>query len=246
MMERKINKMLVLALILSVVFGLAAFLMRDYPHASEAGGVFTFPIAEYLDIDLQRLDISLIPYDGDELKVEYKNDRPLEFEMGDNELIITEDATFVVSLFAGKRSEFGVKIYLPRVDYREISLFTGTGNADVGRISCQKLSAVTETGDITVDGAECMLSLSTGSGRISTDINKIVHDSDIINRSGDTELILPPKSSVAIDFKTKDGECETDLINGDISGSYFYAFNGGRRQINVTAEHGKLVIKERN
>ncbi len=95
--------------------------------------------------------MSLIPYDETEIRVEYKNDRPLEFEIGDNELMITENVKFVVSLFAGDRSDNGVKIYLPKTAYRDISIYTGTGSVSVGNISCKKLSAVTETGDITVE-----------------------------------------------------------------------------------------------
>ena len=244
-MEKKINKFLVISLVLGVLFGGVAFLFRNSPHASEAGGEFTFPLLEYLDIDLQRLGVELILYDEEEITVEYKNDRPLDMEIGDNTLSITESSDFIVSLFAGKRSEFGVKLYLPRTRYREITLYTATGEINVYGIECQKLSAVTESGDINVEGMGYLASLVTTSGNIRADITDVVKDTDILNRSGDIELTLPPESSVAIDFMTKDGECKTDMISGQIYGDYLYAFNGGRRQISVTAEHGTLIFNER-
>lgn len=244
-MEKKINKFLIISLILGSLFGGAAYFFRNSPHASEAGGEFTFPPLEYLDIDLQRLDVELIPYDGEEIIVDYKNDRPLDMEVGDNTLTITESDDFIVSLFAGKRSEFGVKIYLPSKKYREITIYTATGAVDVSGIECQKLSAVTESGDITVSDMSYLASLVTTDGKISADMTDVVNNTDILNRSGDIELALPPESSVAIDFRTKDGECVTDMISGQIYGNYLYAFNGGRRQISVTAEHGTFVFKEK-
>ena len=244
-MEKKINKFLVVSLILGLLFGGAAYFFRNSPHASEAGGEFTFPPLEYLDIDLQRLGVELIPYDGEEIVVDYKNDRPLDMEIGDNTLTITESDEFIVSLFAGKRSEFGVKIYLPSKKYREITIYTATGAIDVYGIECQKLSAVTESGDITVSDIGYLASLVTTGGKISADMTDVVNNTDILNRNGDIELALPPESSVAIDFRTKDGECVTDMISGQIYGDYLYAFNGGRRQISVTAEHGTFVFKEK-
>lgn len=244
-MEKIINRWLVIALVLGALFGGIAFWLKDSPHASEAGGEFTFPLLEYLDIDLQRLDVELIPYDKEEITVEYKNDRPLEMEIGDNILTITESTKFVVSLFAGKRSEFGVKIYLPKTVYRDIAIYTATGRVNVAGVDCVKLSAVTESGDIIIEDMDYTASLATTDGNIYADISVVVRDTDILNRKGDIELVIPPESSIAIDFKTKDGECNTDLISGQIFGSYLYAFNGGRKQISVTAEHGTFVFKER-
>ena len=244
-MEKKINKFLVVSLILGLLFGVAAYLFRNSPHASEAGGEFAFPPLEYLDIDLQKLGVELIPYDGEDIIVDYKNDRLLDMEIGDNTLTITESDDFIVSLFVGKRSEFGVKIYLPSKKYREITIYTATGAIDVSGIECQKLSAVTESGDITVSDMDYLASLVTTSGKIRADITEVVKDTDILNRSGDIEITIPPECSVAIDFRTKDGECVTDMISGQVYGDFLYAFNGGRRQISVTAEHGTFVFNEK-
>lgn len=244
-MEKKINKFLVLSLVLGALFGGAAYFFRDFPHASEAGGEFTFPKLEYLDIDLQKLDVELIPYDGEEIAVDYKNDRPLDMEIGDNTLTVTESSRFIVSLFAGKRSEFGVKIYLPRARYRDITIYTASGAINVSGVTCRKLSAVTESGDINVSDIDYLASIISTSGSIRADITDVVKDTDILNRSGDIDITLPPESSVAIDFMTEDGECHTDMISGEIYGDYIYAFNGGKRRISVTAEHGTFTFNER-
>lgn len=245
-MEKKINRLLIIFLVLAAVFGGVAFWFRDLPHDSGTEDVLTFPLQEYLSIDIQRLNVSIIPSDEEEIRVEYKNERPLIFEIGDNELMISEDVKFVVKLFADDRSDYGVKIYLPRTDYRDISIYTGTGRINVGEISCQKLSAVTETGDINIESMDYLSSVTSTSGRITANIARIVAETSFLNRDGDIDIVLPPESSVAVDYKTKDGECNTDMISGKIFGSYLYAFNGGRRRIEVTAEHGTFSFTERN
>ena len=244
-MEKFVNKCLVITLALTVLFGGIAFLFRNFPHASEAGGEFSFPLLEYLDIELQKLDVSIIPYDEDDITVEYKNDRPLDFEIGDNKLTITESNKFVVSLFSGKRSEFGVKIYLPKTVFRDITMYTGTGSINIDNIDCAKLSAITESGDISVKNMGYQAALSTTSGNINLDVGYIVRGTSILNREGNIDLAVPKESSFSVDFQTEDGECKTELFNKQIHGDYLYSFNGGQKQIEVIAEHGTLNIKER-
>lgn len=237
--------MLIVSLILAAAFAGLAFMFRDYPHESVAGGEFTFPLQQYLDIDLQRLDVSLIPYDGEEIVVEYKNDRPLEMEIGDNELKITESDEFIVSLFAGSEAEFGVKLYLPETAYRDISIYTATGSVNVGSFECEKLTAITESGDITLQSVTYPLSLSTTKGRIYADMEEVIGGSEILDREGSIDLIVPSEISFAVDFKTKDGQCRSDLIRQQIYGDFLYSFNGGKQQISVTAEHGTFTFNER-
>lgn len=244
-MEKIINRALIASLILAAAFGGLAYLFRNYPHASAAGGEFTFPLLQYLKVDLQRLDVNVVPYDGGEITLVYKNDRPLEIEIGDNELKITESDKFIVSLFAGSEAEFGLTIYLPRAEYREISIFASTGSISVGETVCRKLLAVTESGDIAIRGASYPFSLSTMSGNISAELNSVADGSDILDRTGDVELTVPPESSFAIDYGTKDGKCVSGLIRMQIEGDYLYSFNGGKQQISVTAEHGTFTFDER-
>ena len=62
-MEKRINKCLAAAFALALLFGGIAFLLRNAPHSSGAGGAFTFPLLEYLNIELRRLDVRFIPDD---------------------------------------------------------------------------------------------------------------------------------------------------------------------------------------
>ena len=227
----------------AALFGGIAYLLRNTEHDTVAEGERSFDVYEYIDIDLQRLDVTMIPYDGEEIRVSYKNNLPLAFDIGDNRLSITESEDFVVSLFAGKESEFGLYLYLPRRSFRDITINGGTGDVKIGRVDSSRISVLTESGDIICEDMVSLGRLTTTSGYISVDFEYIVPETEIFSRKGNVDIALPEEDSVAVDFKTDFGECFTDLWNGHAYGDHTYSFNGGDRVIHATVENGTLTIK---
>lgn len=241
-MERIVNKMLAVTFAGAVVFGLISFMLRNTDHDILAQGEEEFDQYEYIDINLQKLGVTVIPYDGDTIKVMYKNDLPLKFEIGDNSLSISDSTDFVVSLFAGRESEFGLYLYLPRKSYREISIITGTGGVKIGRVDSRELTILTESGDILCEDMVSLGKLTTTSGYINVNFEYVISGTEIMSRRGDVEIKLPQESSVAVDFRTDTGECHTDLWSGQVYGSRVYSFNGGDKQIIAAVERGILNI----
>lgn len=244
-MEKVINILLIGTLLGALIFGALAYHFRNAEHDSVTEGEYSFPVCDYIDIDLLKLPVTVVPYDGDEIVVAYKNDLPLSIETGDNSLMITESDMFVISLFAGGEAEFALNLYLPRRTYREIYIYTGNGTVRIGGVDCQKFSALTEGGDIICKGMNSLLNITTTSGFISVDFNTVVSDSEILSRNGNVELILPKDSSVAVDFETETGHCETNLWGGLIPGSYMFSFNGGDKLVHAVLDKGVLTIKEK-
>lgn len=242
-MEKSINKLLFFTFIGAVFFGGLAFLFRNAKHDSIQQGDVNFELCEYIDIDLQKMPVKMIPYDGDDIRIVYKNDLPLDMTVGDNRLSITESKELVFSFFAGRESEFGITLYLPELSYREISVYTGTGDINVGRIDSGKMILGTETGDIVCNQAVSLLSVSTTSGFIAANIDYVVNGTEILSRRGDVLISLPTGASAAVDFETESGQCITELWNGKPHGSYSYSFNGGSDRIHAVVEKGTLTIK---
>lgn len=241
-MERIVNKMLAVTFAGAVVFGLISFMLRNTDHDILAQGEEEFDQYEYIDINLQKLGVTVIPYDGDTIKVMYKNDLPLKFEIGDNSLSISDSTDFVVSLFAGRESEFGLYLYLPRKSYREISIITGTGGVKVGRVDSRELTILTESGDILCEDMVSLGKLTTTSGYINVNFEYVISGTEIMSRRGDVDIKLPQESSVAVDFRTDTGECHTDLWSGQVYGNRVYSFNGGDKQIIAAVERGTMTI----
>ncbi|MCM1164926.1 MAG: DUF4097 domain-containing protein [Lachnospiraceae bacterium] len=241
-MEKIVNKLLAVTFVFAAVFGLAAFLLRNTEHDSVAEDEREFELYEYIDVDLQRLDVTVIPYDGEGIRVTYKNDLPLVFEIGDNRLSITESTDFVVSLFAGREAEFGLYLYLPRRSFRGIAINTGLGDVKIGRIDSMELTVLTESGDILCEDMVSFGKLTTTSGYININFEYIVSGTEILSRRGDVDIALPAESSVSVDFQTDTGECRSDLLSGQVYGSRVYSFNGGDKLITAAVERGILTI----
>jgi hypothetical protein len=245
-MGRIINRLLVITAALAIAFGGLAYIFRDAEHDNAQVFDKTFPLCEYIDMDILRLNVTVIPYDGNNIRISYKNDVPLDIELGDNRLSVSESSDFVISVFAGSEAEFGLYLYLPEdVFYHEITIYTGSGNVNFGGFDSEKVTIITNSGDISCENAHSLTSIVTGSGYVSLDFDKVVAESSISSRSGDAEIVFPHDGSVALDFETELGLCETDLIKGQLYGNYMYSFNGGDTLIHAFMEKGTLKIKER-
>lgn len=244
-MEKKINRAIVVTMLCAVLFAGIAFLFRNSPYETAASADKTFDMCEYIEVDLLRLNVEIAPYDGDEIRICYKNDLPLEIKHGDNRLTISESDRFVVSLFPGAGVEFGLEIYLPEKSYREISVSNGSGSVDIGRIDSRKLVVSTESGNIFCRDTVSQCNIATEEGYISADFETVIDGCEIQSRKGNAEIFIPEKSSVAVDFETEKGECETDLYIGEVHGSYKYSWSGGDNCIHAIVQQGKLTISER-
>lgn len=244
-MEKVINRLMIIALAAAVLFGAAAFHYRNAEHDSAYREELSFPMYEYIDIDLLKLPVTMIPYDKDKISVSYTSDLPLIFSTGDNLLKVTESEKFVISLFAGNRHDYGLYIYLPDRLFRDINIYTGAGSVSVGRIDCNNLSVITNSGDIRCDNLISQGSFTTTSGSISVNFNEIITEAELFSRRGDAEIQFPKKSSVAVEFETLTGSCVTDLWEDSVMGSNVYSYNGGKNVIKATLEKGTLTIKEK-
>ncbi len=222
-----------------------AFLFPGESLGSVKSGSKSFPLCEYINIDLLKTNVELIPWENDSIRMEYQNDVPLTAEIGDNSLNISESSEFVISLFAEKSSERYMKLYLPREYYRDILIYTVSGSVELGAVDSEKLTVVTNSGDIVSENTRSLSSFTTASGNIVLGFYRVIPGSSILSRSGNAEISFPKGSSVALDFETDTGVMSTDLIRGNYAGSYMYSFNGGGALIHASLEKGVLTVLER-
>lgn len=243
--ERSVNRWLIITGILAAVFAAAAFLFQGQSLGSAKEGDEYFPLCEYISIDLLKTDVMIIPYEDDKIRFIYRNDVPLTAEIGDNSLTITESSEFVISLFAGDASDYGMYLYLPREYYRDILIYTASGNVILGDVDSEKITVVTNSGNISSENTRSLCSFATGSGDIVLDFYSVIPGSSIQSRTGNAEIVFPKGSSVALDFETDTGELKTDLISGSYPGSYMYSFSGGGKLIHASLESGVLTVREK-
>lgn len=239
--EKAVNRLMIVTAAFALAFGAGAYHFRNAPHAGAYEDELEVSLCEYIDIDVLRLNVSVIPYDGDRIRISYTNDLPLIIEKGDNSLSISESDEFVISILA-ESARFGMTVSLPRDIYREITVSTGSGSVSLGALDAERISVSTGSGAVDSEGTRSLVYLSSGSGDITVDFEAVIPESTVITRSGNADILLPKGSSVALDFETETGACECDLIAGRVVGSYMYSINGGRDLIHATLEQGTLTV----
>lgn len=239
-MDRILNRCILITALLGAVFAAAAFFFKGESNAAASAAEY-LPRFEYIDIDLLRLDVMVIPCDELKITLEYTNDIPLDIEYGDNRLSISESDRFVISLFSGSSENFCLKVYLPREIYRELNIYTASGDIFVGGVDAMKLTAVSGSGNITSVDTCSLASFITDYGDISVDFAYIIPDTVIQSRKGSGRLTLPHGSSVSIEFDTISGSIGGSALGGRCEGSGTYGFNGGRNLIQCAFESGELT-----
>lgn len=157
-MERGINRWLIITAVLAAAFAALAFLIPGESLGSSKEGDEYFPLCEYISVDLLKTDVTVIPYEGDRVRMKYRNDVPLTAELGDNSLTISESGEFVVSLFANEHESYGMYLYLPREYYRDILIYTVSGDVTLGDVDSEKITTVTNSGDITSENTRSLCS----------------------------------------------------------------------------------------
>ncbi len=244
-MEKRINTLLIVTALMAAVFAVCAYHFRNDEHDSVLSEDREILLCEYIDIDLLRLDVTVIPYEGENIRVVYNNELPLDISLGDNKLSIEESDKFVISLFTGSRTDFGLYLYLPKEYYREVTICTGSGSVRVGGIDSELLTVITNSGDIISENSRSLSLLTTGSGNITLDCDVPVEKTMIQSRTGNAQIIFPAETAASVNFETISGELHTDLISGEVFGGGEYSFYGGNRPIYAALETGTLTISEK-
>ena len=239
-----IDRWLVVMGILSIVFFVCLWNNRDAQGNVEYyEGSNSVAMCEYIELDLLKTNVELIPYSGSRIKFEYKSLVPIEVLTGDNRLVVNESDELKVSFMTGDSTQFGLKLYLPKQNYRSITVYTSSGNVDIGGVKAEIINVITNSGNIAASSTRSVVNLTSGSGNILLDLDKVKAGSSILSRSGNAEIRFVQGSSVALSYKTDTGIFRTDLLSADIKGSYMYSFSGGENLIHADVSRGVLTVR---
>ena len=244
-MEKILNRVMIVTAAAAVIFAGLAFLFRNAEHDNAAEFDEVFAVCDYIDINLLKLNVQIVPYDGEKIRIAYRNSLPLIIERGDNRISVSEDERFVISLFPEAQTDFGISVYLPERSYREISVNTGPGNVRIGRVDSRLITAVTENGNITFSDAVSQFNISTTEGFVSIDVEAVMRNSSLLSRKGNVDIFISEDESAAVEFETQTGECVPEITGGRASGSGIYGINGGSKSIYAAVQEGTLTIKKR-
>ncbi|MGN0688196.1 MAG: DUF4097 family beta strand repeat-containing protein [Oscillospiraceae bacterium] len=245
-MNRIINRWLIFTAAASVIFGVLLWYNRDAKGNLELfEGDNHVPLCDYIELNMLKTDVELLPYDGTDIRFQYKSTVPIEVLIGDNRLVVNESDEFRLSFVSQANSDFYFRLYMPRHLYRSIIVYSSSGVVSIDSIRSEAISAITKTGDIASVNTCSPVSLVAGSGDIFLDFAKVVAGCSLETRNGDAEVRFPPDSSVALSYETENGSFRSELLSGSIKGSYMYSFSGGENLIRADVAHGLLTVSER-
>lgn len=244
-MKRTIDRWLIVTGILAVIFGVLTWVFRDTEgNADFYTGKKSVRVCSFIEINALKTDVELIPWEDEEIKVEFKSLMPVSILLGDNRLVVEESDRFALSFMLGEPEDIGIRVYLPKDIYKEITVYTTSGDVRVGRIDSDDITVVTKSGTISAEDTRSLVKLTSGTGDISLDFESVIAGSVMETRQGNARLSFPEGSSVALSYETESGSFKSDLISGSVEGSYMYSFSGGANLIHANIESGQLTVTE--
>ena len=245
-MVRALNRWIVICAAGALLFALMAFFFPSDSSAAIQQYDKYIPLCEYIDIELLQTDVEIIPYEGDKLRLAYRSEVPIKVKRGDNTLKISESDKFYISFLSGDTANYGLYLYVPQTAFRELTVYTSSGNVRIGGVNCDRITAVTNSGSITAENTVSRSHLTTGTGDTSLEFDLLVRGCEIQTRSGNAHITVPQGSSSAVVFETETGGIDSELIHVKLLGSGTYGFNGGAVDITAIVEQGILTVAEKN
>lgn len=173
----------------------------------------SFDVCSFVNISTSDLDFELKYYDGSKILAEYVNDRPIIVENSDvNYLKLTQDDSFTLSLFAREQFNYKLTIWLPKNDYREFYLNSGSGDIQLDETLALYTKIRTRSGNIKIADAYERIDAATLEGNISCSYIAFANTGSFENRKGKILLLVPDFSGVNLIFRTDEGWLDSGLM----------------------------------
>ncbi|MDR0197854.1 MAG: hypothetical protein LBI36_06530 [Oscillospiraceae bacterium] len=237
----------------SIVSAAAAVLTRNAFGGSSVYRAELFCAAPpRVNVNTAGIPVEILPWDGGFIKINCSAELPLIIKEDENELTVSQDDGFAVSVFTPEVLGYHIKVWLPSErDYTEINIVSAGGDVafDARGLSVRRVYVVSKNGGIKISSADSILLLSTKSGNIDVDYAYFLLPSLIETASGGVNLAIPDFSSVRLDYVTETGRFESSFFPDEFDGAgtgAVRAVKGNRPCVlSVYTKSGGLVVSKK-
>ncbi|MCM1298103.1 MAG: DUF4097 domain-containing protein [[Eubacterium] siraeum] len=205
------------------------------------------PSAKYVTISTTGLNFQLKPYDGEEIVIEYVNDSPVIIEESDiNYLKLVQDDSFTLSLFSLDQFNYNMTVWLPKNDYRDFYLDSGSGDIVLYETVADYTNIRTRSGSIDIKQATEKISASTVDGNINCSYIAFINAGTFETKSGKIKITVPDFSGVKLQYRTESGKLKSGLLG--LEEDHYGSIDAEKkaelsRYLYVTTENGWLELE---
>lgn len=206
---------------------------------------YSLPFKSYLNINVTNIPLYIDIYDGDEIKISYKNETALLIEENEYSYTISQDADFAFSLFSLDFLDYSATILLPDRVYREVVITSASGNVEFLRAYARSLDITSRSGSITVTEAVGNMRLKTVYGNIDADFISFGENCLLESESGDITVKMPGDRLVWLEFLTENGSFTSDFFKNEYKnrrGDFFMANSESAKKLSVCTKSGNLFL----
>ncbi|MDR2531668.1 MAG: DUF4097 domain-containing protein [Oscillospiraceae bacterium] len=174
--------------------------------------------AERVNISSADIPLEVFTYDGEKIIVEYIGESALVIAEDESGLRIFREEDFTLSLFSTDILNYAMTVWLPKQTYKEVRLTTASGDINAENISAEFISVTSRTGNIDLYDIEGLASISTRYGDVKVEFVNFTDICVIDTETGKTEVIMPTRFPVRLDFLTDTGSFTSDFFRREYDG----------------------------
>ena len=210
------KKIFLILLSIAVGTGLSAFAVQYFfGESSVYRSVEYYEVKPVVSILTGGMAVEVAVWDGEEIKIETVAELPIFVDdESEQEIIISQNDDFVVSIFTLDMFRYKLKVYLPVYEYKEINIISAGGNVNVDsyRLESERVLIDTKNADVDVRRATGIYVINTVSGDVYLDYDFLVAAAVVESDSGNVQVCIPyyyaDRANAKLRVRTRTGSYE--------------------------------------
>jgi DUF4097 and DUF4098 domain-containing protein YvlB len=193
------KKLFLILLAVTVISGILAFTVQitfggSSVYRDELFVSIETGFKQTINIYTAGMPVTISLWNGDDVRIRCVAELPLIIQQTENEITISQDDGFAVSMFTLDMFRYAMEIELPRaLEYRRLNITTAGGNVFLNshHLVAELVTVESKNASINVTRAACDYEIRTRSGDVYMDFDFVVSPVQIITDSGNVRIKIP-------------------------------------------------------